>query len=561
MPRRRLALLLLVCALAGSTALRVAGGADKQGFSHDESISVLAAACHQGDYTRVTSAAEPPFGRWVPASEWKALMRPDRPFCLGEIGRDLAREDIHPPFYFWLLHGWTLVFGVGLWTGLSLNIVFAALTTLALFGLGRRVLGDPLRAAAVAAVWSFSPAAIRVFAEARQYELLALLAVLFVWQCVRFCDPQTRSPRRDALGLAALAAAGALAQFLFGLVVAAGAALLVARLWPSRRRLLAWGLASIAAGYAVFSLLHPEFLLSLRRAREQAGEGALALLPGRAEATVDTLAELVIPPLLARGWVAYAACALLAGMTVLAIRAGSRARMGRRGVAAEPAHGERDRHGARLERLSPPAMALVFAGLAAAHAVLFLSFLSPGAAMDFKHLSAVWPFAAFVPVLAIGALPRRARVPAGVVGGTLLAAAGAIAALGHYPASGPTPALERADAVLIDNVARGVLPRVVWRLRDDTRVFAADQRHLLAHRRDWLDELDRGDVFVGGLPASDPRYGNGPELGRRVAAAISERHRLRPLPDPLEPGFVFGLQDPLRSVAASPRRARIRARM
>lgn len=561
MPRRRLALLLLVCALAGSTALRVAGGADKQGFSHDESISVLAAACHQGDYTRVTSAAEPPFGRWVPASEWKALMRPDRPFCLGEIGRDLAREDIHPPFYFWLLHGWTLVFGVGLWTGLSLNIVFAALTTLALFGLGRRVLGDPLRAAAVAAVWAFSPAAIRVFAEARQYELLALLAVLFVWQCVRFCDPSTRSPRRDALGLAALAAAGALAQFLFGLVVAAGAALLVARLWPSRRRLLAWGLASIAAGYAVFSLLHPEFLLSLRRAREQAGEGAVALLPGRVESTVDTLAGFVIPPLLARGWVAYAACALLAGMTVLAIRAGSRARMGRRGVAAEPAHGERDRHGARLERLSPPAMALVFAGLAAAHAVLFLSFLSPGAAMDFKHLSAVWPFAAFVPVLAIGALPRRARVPAGVVGGTLLAAAGAIAALGHYPASGPTPALERADAVLIDNVARGVLPRVVWRLRDDTRVFAADQRHLLAHRRDWLDELDRGDVFVGGLPASDPRYGNGPELGRRVAAAISERHRLRPLPDPLEPGFVFGLQDPLRSVAASPRRARIRARM
>jgi hypothetical protein len=206
-------------------------------------------------------------------------------------------------------------------------------------------------------------------------------------------------------------------------------------------------------------------------------------------------------------------------------------------------------------------MALVFAGLAAVHAVLFLSFLSPGAAMDFKHLSAVWPFAAFVPVLAIGALPRRARVPAGVVGGTLLAAAGAIAALGHYPASGPTPALERADAVLIDNVARGVLPRVVWRLSDDTRVFAADQRHLLAHRRDWLDELDRGDVFVGGLPASDPRYGNGPELGRRVAAAISERHRLRALPDPLEPGFVFGLQDPLRSVAASPRRARIRARM
>ena len=150
MSRRRLALLLLACALVGSTGLRVAGAADKQGFTHDESISVLAAACHQGDYTRLTSAGEPPFGRWVPASDWKALMRPDRALCLGEIGRDLAREDIHPPLYFWLLHAWTLAFGVGLWTGVSLNIVLAALTGLALFGLARRILGDPLQAAAVA---------------------------------------------------------------------------------------------------------------------------------------------------------------------------------------------------------------------------------------------------------------------------------------------------------------------------------------------------------------------------------------------------------------------------
>ena len=556
MPRRRLALLLLVCALVGSAGLRVAGAADKQGFTHDESISVLAAACHQGDYTRLTSAGEPPFGRWVRASDWKALMRPDRALCLREIGRDLAREDIHPPLYFWLLHAWTLAVGVGLWTGVSLNIVLAALTGLALFGLARRVLGDPLQAAAVAGVWSFSPAAIRVFAEARQYELVALLAVLFVWQCVRFCDPPTRSPRRDALGLAALAAAGALTHFLFGLVVAAGIVLLAVRLWPARRGLLAWGLASVGAGYAVFSLLHPEFVLSLRRARQQATEGASALVPGRIDATVDALAEFLVPPVLARGWVAPVACGLLAGLLLVAVGGGWRA-VRRRPGGGPPASGSVR----AAERLSPVAMALVFTGLATAHAVLFLSFLSPGGAMGFKHLSVLWPFAAFVPVLAIGALPQRARLPAGAVGGALLAAAGAAAALGHHPPRGPAPALERADAVLIDNVARGVLPRIVWRLPDGTRVFAADQRRLLTDRRDWLEGLRRGDVVVGGLPASDPRYGNSPALARRIGAVIAERHRLRALPDPLEPHAVFDLQDPVRSVAVSPRDGPERARM
>jgi hypothetical protein len=523
--RRRLALVLLACALVASTGLRVAAGADKRGITHDESISMLAAACHQGDYTRLTFAAEPPFGRWVPAAEWKALLRPERPLCLATIARDLASEDIHPPLYFWLLHGWTLVLGVGVWTGLSLNIVLAAVTGLGLFGLARRVLGGPLKAAGVTAVWSLSPGAIRVFAEARQYELLALFAVLFLWQCVRFCDPPTRAPRRDAALLAAVTAAGALAQFLFALVAAAGAALLVVRLWSTRRGLLAWGLASIGAGYALFTLVHSGFVLSLGRGREQATDPALELLGTRVEQTLDTLAEFLLPPALAQGPAAYAGAAALLAMAVLALATSAARRPG---------------------RLSPAAMVLVFLWLAGAHAALFLSFLSPASAMGYKHLSSVWPFAAFVPVLALAAAPRRARTAIAAAGGAALAVAGAIGALGHFPDPRPAPPLERADAVLIDNVARGVLPRIVWRLDDDTRVFAADQGHLLANPAAWLPGLKRGDVYVGRLPPSDPRYGNSPARGRWVAAAIAARHRLQPVPDQLEPGRVFVLGEPSR---------------
>ncbi len=545
MGRRRLALLLLAVALLASTGLRAAAGSEKRGLTHDESISLLAAACHQGDYTRLTFAGEPPFGRWVPASEWKELLRPDRSLCFAEIARDLSAEDIHPPLYFWLLHVWGLAFGVGLWTGLSLNLALAPLTGLALFGLARRALGDPLSAACVAAVWSFSPAAIRVFAEARQYELLALLAVLFVWQCVRICDRPAHSPRRDVLLLVAITAAGALAQFLFALVAAAGAAILLARLWRGRRRALAWALGSIAAGYAVFGLLQPGFTEALRRGGAQAADPAPGLLPGRIDQTVDTFAAFLLPPSLADGAVAYGACALLAAMTAVAIvagqRTGARARAGDRDAAASRT-GEASAEWEGDSWRSAPAMPLVFAWLAAAHTGLFLAFVSPGGAMDFKHVSVLWPFAAFVPVLAVAALPRRARVSVGLAGGAALAASGAVAVLGHFPDAGSSPPLERAETVLIDNVARGVLPRIVWRLPEDARVFAADQRRLLSDPVPWLDELGRGDLYVGRLPPSDPRYGNNADSGRRVAGLVARRHRLVQLPDPLEPGRVMRLE-------------------
>ncbi|HLL86247.1 MAG TPA: glycosyltransferase family 39 protein [Thermoleophilaceae bacterium] len=522
MPRRRVALVLLACTLVAATGVRVAAGADKRGLTHDEAISYLAAACHQGDYARLTLEGRRPVGRWVPASEWKVFLTPERALCLGTIARDLAREDIHPPLYFWLLHGWGLVFGVGLWTGVSLNIGLAALTTIALFGLARRVLGDPLRAAGVAFVWSFSPAAIRVFAEARQYELLALLATLFVWQCVRVADPATRPRARELLALAAITAAGALSQFLFGMVAVAGLALVLVRRWRGRRGVAAGALAAVAAGYGAFALLHPGFTDALARGRAQATEPSLDRLDGRVELVARMLAEFVLPPGAAQGSLALVGTALVVAATALALAPG------------QPRRGEKDARPG-----DGRAMVLVFVWLTAANAALFLAFVSPSSAMDFKHVSTLWPFAAFVPVLAVGRVPRRARTPVAIAGAAALAAAGSVAALGQGPGAGPAPALERARGVVLDNVARGVLLRVVWRVPDAARVFAAQQHRLLDRPDAWLPELEPGDVFVGGLPASDPRYGNSPLLARRVAAELRRRHRVVPVADPLERGHVF----------------------
>jgi len=507
--RRRLPFLVLACALVAATTLRVVGVAEKHSLTGDESISYLAAACHQGDYTRLAIAQQPPFGRWVTAAEWKALLRPDRAMCLGEIRHELARTDIHPPLYFWLLHGWALVFGVGLWTGPSLNIAIAGLTTLVLFGFARRVIGQPLLAAGVAATWSFSPAAIRVFAEARQYELLALIAVLFLWQCVRFCAPPTDTPSRDGLLLAATVAAGALTQILFALVAVTGLGLFVVRLWGADRRLLASGLASLAAGYASFALLHPGFVASLRRGREQAVASATDRLGRRTERSIDTIAEFLLPPKLADGALAYLVAAMFVGaaawLAVWALRT----------------------RGRPLRRCPTLIPVISFLWLLAAHMVLYVSFLAPRHAMSFKYLSVIWPFAAFVPVLALSVLPRLARRVVTPLLGVALIVCGSIAALGLFPNPRPQRAIEHAPHLVVDNVARRVLPRIVWRVPDRTLVFAADQSYLLAHQQDWLARLGPGAV-ISSYPriVSYPPSGNTPHGQRRLLKVVMLRKGL-----------------------------------
>ncbi len=111
--------------------------ANKKTMQHDEAISYLAAAGHQRDYALTVGAGRPPAGEWVSAREWQRFMEPDRSFIFGQIAHDLADYDIHPPLYFWLLHGWILIFGTTEWAGPLLNLLIDMGTALALYRLAR----------------------------------------------------------------------------------------------------------------------------------------------------------------------------------------------------------------------------------------------------------------------------------------------------------------------------------------------------------------------------------------------------------------------------------------
>ena len=497
----RLSLALLAIAVVAGTGLRVAAAVEKRGLTHDEAISYLAATCHQGEWAAITLEQRPPFGETVAATEWKRLLRPGDELCFGTIASDLGRHDIHPPLYFWLLHLAAITVGLEPWTGLGLNILLSLLTVWALFHLARRVLERSDAAALVAGTWFAGPASGLVFTEARQYELLALISVLTVWQAIRYADAPTRAPLRELSLLAALCAAGALTHFYFAFVALACAGLLAARLRRAPRALLVRGVATLAAGYALFALLHPHFHLSFGRARAQSADFDLAGVGERADAVAASVAAYLVPPDIAGGGIGVAAFAALVVATVwLMLR----------------------------RRLAPGVrMVSVFAWLAGVNAILYLAFLSPASAMDPRHLSAVWPFCAFVPVVAICAAPSRLQRPLAAILAAVLLGSGA-ATLLRSAAGAPAPVLATSDGVVVDNVARGILPPVIWQLDDDATVLAADQRWLLAHESEWLPVSGARPALVSDLPVSDPRYGNSDERSEMVRALAASRYELVP---------------------------------
>jgi 4-amino-4-deoxy-L-arabinose transferase-like glycosyltransferase len=426
--------------------------------SHDDTISFLAATGHQGEFQRIVDEERDPVARWVPASRWQAMTRIDRPLPLLTIARDLGHHDIHPPVYFWLLHVWSLVVGVHLWTGPLLNVLLHVVTAVVLWRLARRVLGSPLAAWAVTGVWATLPAVVETAGSSRQYSLAALLAVLLASAVLRARDEPAAAP---IAAVAAWTALGMLTLFTFGLVVAGLAIVCVGDfLRTDRRRAAARCLGAFAVGGVVFLLGQPWLREVLARQRDQAEVFTFERMLLRIRLLRQGLPSFAVADLpVAAGLVLLVAAAVLA---VLAWRA------------------------------RPPARPLVFLAvwLPTTLALAFLAAVSPGAAWQARYFSIALPFVAFLPAAAWPAL--RVRVagvrPVAAIAVAVFVAAAVVNTSAFATAANAPPAetLDGPDPAVLDNLARGVLLRILWDAPADLPVYAADQATLLATTDRWL---------------------------------------------------------------------------
>jgi hypothetical protein len=502
----RLPTVILIAALACGALVRLQGIAARDGLTHDEGISYLAATGHQGAFSRLDQTGESPVGVWVPARDWQRFLAPDRFACFSTIGSDLAATDIHPPLYFWLLHVWIWAVGVHLWSGPVLNLLISLGMIVALYRLAYFVFEERLPASLVAFLWGVSPYVAHESLEARPYGLLALFAVLLVWQSLRILDGTTRT-LRSCLLLAAITAGGTLTHYHFA-IAAVGMLLVALAAHRGDRVALVRIALSIAGGCMLFAALHPHFVESFRREQAQAQVFSAAGAAARALEVALSLARSMLPATPGTPGLVVFASLLVVGGAIAWVRAA----------------GNRD----RATRTRLRSVLALLAWVTGCIAVLYVTFLSPEHAMGPKYLSMTWPLLMFVPVALVWLLtaqqgdapaPRRSArtvVSVSMCAWMLLyAGAQAVAtARGNGPVPRQAELLAGAQAVLVDSVARGVLPRVIWDLSPDTEVLAAPQDAILA------GAIDLGRLGSGGWYVTHPGYGNTEAKRDRVLRRI-----------------------------------------
>lgn len=266
--------LLLVFVGAAIYAPRLAAIGD---ISHDDGISLLAATCNQGAFR-----ASIPTDQWVKASEWQQYWQLKSFGCFGQISHDLAKTDIHPPLYFWLLHIWFFAFGVSASSGLMLNLLFLLITAATIFFTCRTLNVSASISFLTSLAWMVSLPS-RVTVEAiRQYTLLTMLAVLLVFSAIKFLKS---GRKRDLAPIAVISTAGFLTSFLFVVpamfVMLFSSAILIKCRRPKDMRTL---LSLFAFSAAAFVAAFPEFASAIRNGREQFPELTLSSLVPRLEA-------------------------------------------------------------------------------------------------------------------------------------------------------------------------------------------------------------------------------------------------------------------------------------
>jgi hypothetical protein len=490
-PRWLVAITVLCLGLTVAAALHLDDMRVKRGLAHDEAVSYLAAAGHEDDYVQASTSILA--GRWVTAAAWKRMLQPDGFWGFGRVTAGLVHTDNHPPLYFWALHLWVWLVGLHLWSGPLLNLAFALLTAIALFVLGRRVIGDTLFAAMGAAIWACSFPVVVTSRMARQYDLLALLTVLFVLVALRILDSDKEMALGDSIALALLTAACLLTHYEFTAFAAGSVVLFICILWRHRKRLLVT-LAAMATGTLLAVLLNPRFYESFLRQRAQASQATLALFCQRVDAVrlaLQSFFHWAVPgPVAAFVVKGRVHAGLLVCVIVLL------ALLGVGATAVMPA--TRDRLGRLLARISRGTWGfLAFVGLATATTVLpYLVFQVPSYAMGGRYLALFWPLLALLAVLLFRSLGRSGVVIVAILGVWVVVPAAYLAAA-QTPAS---PQLERfpasARVLVVNTLERGQLLPVLWQVPDAVAVYADASSSLLESQHAWLPRLSAGAYFA-----------------------------------------------------------------
>jgi hypothetical protein len=357
----------------------------------------------------------------------------------------------------------------------------------------------------------------------RQYDLVALTTILLVWGLVRATAPrggrrdgERRSrlrPWLDVLWLTAATGAALLTHYQAVLLVA-GAVLysLAGILLPGRdgQRRPWWPpLLGLATGTLVAGLLAPGWPGAFGREFSRLGDASATAFLEKLDAIALTLGQFAGVP----GLVAGMALGVALGAAVVAVIVLLLIPRTRRALVS------------RIQRARPGWWTILYFLLVTAGGICLqnLLFLSMPPLISARYLAMAWPFVAFLPLLVFGIWPRlQYALTAAFCLLVLIPATIAAPLLSSGADRLPLGQLSQADAVLIDNVGVGELPRFLWPVPAGVPVFAGTQEELLAREAAWSDTaLGDKAYYVSILRTGGLRWRR-----NRILAALRRTHEV-----------------------------------
>ena len=463
--------ILLVFGITVGTILLFIRAVNFPRILHNDAISYIAATGHQILYE--TSI---PTGKWVPAAEWQAFWEPDQFGIFGEIVRGLNSTDIHPPFYFWILHIWSVIYGVKLSTGPLLNIPFHILICLMIYKLSRKHGFSSWISATAAILWMLSYSTLDASTETRQYSLLGLAVICFIYFLYLY---KPSSPPRIFYFVSVFMLAGLLIHYQFFLVVGIAMAFkafqfLRGRQWNSIRALILSGISA----FTVFWFLNPGFIQSFIHQRSIAQPFRWERVMVRLNTSIISLSELFVPE-----QIAQSRYLILLWLTVFVITA-----------LIIYKHYMKNKIAVSTQQLNDDNFAaIVSIMIISLIVVLYVFAFSPRHAMGSRYLMIVSPLLFFVLAKILTSANRAYPIQTSIftLAILLIQVFSGIyqtydylrdARLYIHPDFLSTPA-----PLVLDSIERGILPRNLWFANPESPVYAAAQGQLIEHFPDMED--------------------------------------------------------------------------
>lgn len=463
--------LLLIAGIAFGVTLLVWQALSVSTITYDDGISYLAATGHQGLYW-----TDKPTGQWVLASQWQSFWTPSEFGVFEKISHDLAFYDIHPPLYFWALHVWTSIMGVYLSTGPLLNIIFLIVAMIFIYLTSIELRCTPWSATIASLVWFLSGSTLSAGIVVRQYSLLGLAVAFYFFSLMKFLNAkQLVTSKSSVLAnfyIFLAIVVGLLTHYQFILVVGFTSLFVIILLMRSENYI--YGIKSIIIvsflAAIVSVVLHPDFYHSLIRQQSQVEHFYWGSILWRLKKIIIALVE-VFAPSYGYGLVFFI---LISSLIIIATCIRMIFFTKNADFFPELSVDKHYLPFASASLISLAVFALYIFGFSPSHAMssIYIILLTPiyfiviAQLLDFLVLR----FKILAPIFLLGLLCWQATY-------------GVYVAYRHSINEDKKhkiiKILKTNIPIVLDSVARGVLPTFIWHVNNATQVYAASQKEIL----------------------------------------------------------------------------------